>query len=100
MALKNTDTGVYHKIYDTDQAQMLETDRVLMELWESETHRADGTSQFHNCDRKHVSFGEKTIQEIMMEYTNNEELSAEDNFKTAVYTYIKTLDEYAGFDDA
>ena len=99
MALKNTASGEYHKIEYEEDHNMLEDDRVMVEVYEDTDHRTAGDTDFQKSYKKHVLFVDKTIKGILCEYTNDVGKTETDNYKTAVYGHIKALDVYDGFED-
>jgi len=100
MALVHNISGEYHKIeYEDEFYTPLEQNMVRIEVYENEQHRIDGDSTFKKHYVKTTMFVGISIKGILCEYVNDIGKSEVDNYKTAVYNYIKVLPEYTDFID-
>ena len=107
MALKSTITGEYHKI-ELDEVHginyQIETSTILIRVFENEVHRtevrnnSDEELLFKKSYLKRVMFSSNII-DILLDGSKDINLSTVNNFKTAVYLYLKTLPEYNNYVD-
>jgi len=97
MALKNKTTGEYRKVF-IDEV-LLGVNNIQLTLYQNEEHREIGDEGFVKSRLHNHNLKETTLIEILCKHKNNDKLSAEDNFKVAIYNYLKTLEEYKDFED-
>ena len=107
MAITDDGTGEYYKITAPEARDEegtlfdhIDTYGISFKIYENADHRAeDGSDEYHvpKTDRVNVS----NMVQKLMEYTWDSEKSFVDNYLTACYGILKTLDRFStGFTDS
>jgi len=101
MALLNKQNDNYIKIIiEEEPMHDLNIQQVLVEIFENTTHRENGNTSFQKSYHKHIQISIDTnIVEILMKSDWTEDESWINNYKIALYLYIKTLSEYEDYID-
>lgn len=94
MAFLNTITGEYIKL---DVLSMQERDVVHLRTYESVEHRNIGDTKYKKSTPIRV-FLTESLFSVLCKYLNNDSKSCEENFQSACYEYLATLEPYSGYE--
>ena len=100
MALLNEQNENYIKIIiEEEPMHDLNIQQVLIEIFENTAHRENGNTEFQKSYHKHIQLSDMNVIEILMKSNWVEGESWIDNYKTALYLYIKKIDGYEDYID-
>ena len=75
------------------------TNIISIFTYENEEHKTSGDSNFRKRVEIRIELVDTNMFFIMSKHIYNNKISEEDNFKTAMYNYIKILEQYSNYED-